>query len=336
MSGTERDNPVLVERLSVPRPEGAENMSHRTSGGTTDSRATRMIYVPFNAAGVPNGRAGMPRAIHSAGIEERLPGIVRSTWIPIDTVVPARGPAALLAEEALTSMVTNTAAALSDAWRDGEVPLVVAGDCPVLLAALIAAKARGGGGLVFIDGHEDAWDPRASLTGEAADCEIGLALGIFHGPNGLGELPCLRPEHLAILGPRDQDEIAAAGQAGLRDRVAGYLSGAQLAARPESHTYTEAADLVAETAANAAAGWWFHIDLDVLATASLSAVDYRQPGGLTWKQLERLSAACSSVPGCLGASIVIYNPDLDGGRAAERIADFIAFIRDRLGSARKD
>jgi arginase len=296
---------------------------------------TRIIYVPFNAAGLPSGVAGMPQALHAAGVEKRMPGPVASTWISTETMIPTRGPSALLAEHALTSMINDTATALSAAWRDGEVPLVVAGDCPTLLAPLIAAKATGGAGLVFIDGHEDAWDPQVTPTGEASDCEIGLALGLFRGPDGLAGLPCLSPEHLVVLGPRDQNEIAEAGQPSIRDRVPRYLSGADLAARPESHPYTEVTDLVACGVAGTEAGWWCHVDLDVLATASLSAVDYPQPGGLSWNQLERLTAACLSVPGCLGASVVIYNPDLDGGLAAERIADFIAFIRDRLGTARK-
>ena len=34
-------------------------------------------------------------------------------------------------------------------------------------------------GLLFVDGHEDAWPPSASPTGEAADCELGLALRLF-------------------------------------------------------------------------------------------------------------------------------------------------------------
>lgn len=297
--------------------------------------STRIIYVPFNAAGLSSGVAGMPQAIRSAGLEERMPGPVASTWIPTDAMIPTRGPSALLAEDALTSMVADTETALIAAWRDGEVPLVVAGDCPVLLAPLIAAKARGGGGLVFIDGHEDAWDPQVTPTGEASDCEIGLALGLFRGPNGLAGLPCLRPEHLVVLGPRDQEEIADAGQPSIRDGVARYVSGAELAAQPESHTYVEAADLVAGGAGTAEAGWWCHVDLDVLATESLSAVDYPQPGGLSWTQLERLTAACLSVPACLGASVVIYNPDLDGGHAAERIANYIAFVRDRLGPSGK-
>jgi arginase len=275
----------------------------------------------------------MPQAIHSTGLEDRLPGPVTSTWIRTDAMIPSRGPSALLAEDALTSMVADTAAALTGAWRGGEVPVVVAGDCPALLAPLIAAG--GLSGLVFIDGHEDAWNPQVTPTGEASDCEIGLALGLFRGPDGLAGLPCLRPEHLVVLGPRDQDEIADAGQPSIRDQVARYVSGAELAARPESHTYTEATGLVAGSAAIAEAGWWCHVDLDVLATASLSAVDYPQPGGLTWSQLERLTAACLRVPGCLGASVVIYNPDLDGGHAADRIAEFIAYLRDRLGPARK-
>jgi arginase len=306
-------------------------MSNQKTSITTDSAATRIVYVPFNAAGLPSGVAGMPHAIHSAGIEHRMPGPVTSTWIPITAMSPTRGPSGLISEDALTSMVADTAAALTDAWRDGELPLVVAGDCPVLLAPLIAAKANGVAGLVFIDGHEDAWDPRVTPTGEASDCEIGLALGLFDGPGPLAaELPCLSPEHLVMLGPRDQAEIADAGQASVCDRVPRYLSGADLAARPDSHSYSEATDLVACGVADADAGWWCHVDLDVLDTASLSAVDYPQPGGLTWSQLESLTAACLSVPGCLGASVVIYNPDLDGGQAAARIADYIAFIGNRL------
>src|SRR5215475_3369580 len=30
--------------------------------------------------------------------------------------------------------------------------------------------------------------------------------------------------------------------------------------------------------------WWLHTDLDVLTTAELAAVDYPQPGNLTWDQ----------------------------------------------------
>jgi len=35
--------------------------------------------------------------------------------------------------------------------------------------------------------------------------------------------------------------------------------------------------------------WWLHVDLDVLATSSLAAVDDPQPGGLDWSTLTALS-----------------------------------------------
>ena len=68
--------------------------------------------------------------------------------------------------------------------------------------------------------------------------------------------------------------------------------------------------------------WWLHIDLDVLSTESLSAVDYPQPGGLDWARLDHVVGVILNRPGCRGASVVIYNPELDDGAAAPRIAQF--------------
>jgi arginase len=87
-------------------------MTSQNAGATTDSAATRLIYVPFNAAGLPSGVARMPHAIHSAGIEHRMPGPVTSTWISITGISPARGPSRLISEDALTSMVADTATPL--------------------------------------------------------------------------------------------------------------------------------------------------------------------------------------------------------------------------------
>lgn len=173
---------------------------------------TEMIYVPCNAAGMPTGVARMPHVIHAAGVERRIAAPVRSTWIGVSAMTTARGTSGLINEDALTRVVTDTAAAVGAAWRNDAVPIVVAGDCPILLAPLIAAAERGGAGLVFIDGHEDAWDPHRTPTGEASDCEIGLALGLFSGPQALtARLPCVRAQHLVMLGPRDHAELAEAG-----------------------------------------------------------------------------------------------------------------------------
>jgi arginase len=74
----------------------------------------------------------------------------------------------------------------------------------------------------------------------------------------------------------------------------------------------------------AATHWWFHLDLDVLATRSFSAVRYPQPGGLSWPHIETITDAVLKTPGLIGWNITIYNPDLDlDGSGAVRIVTFL-------------
>jgi arginase len=73
--------------------------------------------------------------------------------------------------------------------------------------------------------------------------------------------------------------------------------------------------------------FWLHIDLDVLATEDFAAVDYPQPGGLCWNELDQLVAVALARRHCRGASIVIYNPDLDPDHAAAaRVVDFVTCL----------
>jgi arginase len=242
-------------------------------------------------------------------------------WVPLDPPTTSRGPSGLVDEAGLVAMVTRTEQAVRAVWSTEAVPVVVAGDCPVLLGPLRAMAVVGGGGLVFVDGHEDAWAPHATQTGEASDVELGLALGRYPAPPGLAaHTPLLHREHLLMLGARDGAELDAAGQPSLLSEVV-HRTGSQLAAESD---FAGLSELVRATAGSAPGGWWFHVDLDVLCTADLPAVDYPQPGGLSWQQLTELSAVCLAVPGCRGLSVVIYNPDLDGGAAAATIARFVA------------
>jgi arginase len=62
-----------------------------------------------------------------------------------------------------------------------------------------------------------------------------------------------------------------------------------------------------------------------LATTELAAVDYPQPGGLTWPQLGELTSAALATPGCAGWSVCIYNPELDPGLAgADAIISYLS------------
>jgi arginase len=132
-------------------------------------------------------------------------------------------------------------------------------------------------------------------------------------------LPCLSPSGLLQLGPRDAAELAESGQPSIADRVQ-LLPGDRLAS-PDG--LAVALDLATGLLARHR-HWWLHVDLDVLSSAALAAVDYPQPGGLSWEQLEALTGRLLALGGCGGLSVCIYNPELDDGAAAGRIAAYVA------------
>jgi len=219
-------------------------------------------------------------------------------------------------------MISGVDHAVGAAWVRRRFPLLLGGDCPVLIGALAAGRAAFGDiGLLFVDGHEDAWPPKTSPTGEAADSELGLALGFTKAklPGELAAiLPLVRPQATAMLGPRDADELSQFAVPSLRDSV-WFRSGGELAGRIERDGALALAHVV-----SAAQHFWLHVDLDVLSTKAMSAVDYPQAGGLSWADLSEVTTSALAHPGCAGWSVVIYNPDLDADRkGAQEIVRYI-------------
>lgn len=191
---------------------------------------------------------------------------------------------------------------------------------------MLGCLAASGGdriGLLFVDGHEDAYLPEQSSTGEAADMELAFALGMADAswsPELAARLPLTAPADVQILGARDAEILRAEGVASLRDRVA-FVDGERLAADP--------AGIAADACASLPDPWWFHLDLDVLSTEGLPAIDYPQPGGLGWDELEALATTAMGA-GPRGWDATIYNPDLDPERVhARRIVEFIGSVIER-------
>jgi arginase len=278
-----------------------------------------LIGVPYTSAAKPGGIANSIGVLREAGLAERA-----AVWDRGDLELLAgdgtRGPSGLLNERALAHLVTATRAAVAASLDRGRVPVLVGGDCPVLLGALAAGRDRHGeAALLLVDGHEDGWPPHRSPTGEASDSEIAIALGrIDRLPAPLdGLVPLLAPDSLAMLGPRDRGELEEAGVesldgavALLRDDAAVRASGAVSSAR--------------EALATLGPPFWLHVDLDVLSTDDFPAADYLQPGGLSWAELLEIATEALAQGRCVGCSVVIYNPDLDPARtSAQRVVRFV-------------
>jgi arginase len=282
-----------------------------------------VLGVPANSSGVRTGVATAPSALREAGL---VPALGRATEVrdlgDVSLPDPVRrrdAATGLIDPRGLATLVSAVRDATAAIIRERMFPLLVGGDCPLLLGCLAAAR-RHRVGLLFVDGHEDAYLPQQSPTGEAADTELAFALGLADASwssDLASMLPLVTSGDVRILGARDAETIAAEGAAALADRV------------PVVDDVRLAADPVAVT--NAAVGglpdpWWFHLDLDVLSTRALASVDYPQPGGVGWAELGLVATtALAAAPA--GWDVTIYNPDLDPDRTdARRIVEFIASV----------
>src|SRR6478735_2933501 len=302
------------------------------TGEDTTSRARiDMIGVPFDGMGRSPGQAGAAEALRAAGLPAAFgPDAVMEPDLMLPGPVAQRADGSgLLNERALLQMIDALYRRVCSSLSAGRFPFVYGADCSVLLAAVPALRdVAGRAGLVFVDGHEDATPMDLSTSGEAANMEIALLLGLTgeRAPQPLRDwLPALTPDAIAMLGPRDHLFRQAANVPTIAGRV--WLRSAdEVSADPAGY-----ARLAVEHVAAHGSRWWLHIDLDVLARSEFAACgaagEVMLAGGLTWPQLTSLAMAALHTGACAGWSLSIYNPDLDPDHGAARsIVEFVARI----------
>jgi arginase len=287
-------------------------------------RAIGLLGVPTNSSGRIDGVARGPTVLRENGLVDAIrqhADVHDYGDVALPTPSSERdSDTHIIDPRGLGVLVTRVRRAVAPILDDGHLPLVIGGDCPLLLGCLAAAARRDRLGLLFVDGHEDAYLPEQSSTGEAAEMELAFALGIADAPWSselTSAFPLVEPADVRILGARDAELLRAEGVPSLGDRIE-LADGDRLAADP--------AGTVASACGSLSDPWWFHLDLDVLSTEALPAVDYPQHGGLGWEALATVATtALMSHP--RGWDITIYNPDLDPERIhARRIVGFIASV----------
>ncbi len=190
-----------------------------------------LVGVPYTSMRLPGGIAGAIDVLRSRGLAERLAEqrVVDAGDLRVQGPSGIRGDSGLLNEAALAELVEATRETTLAARRQGHRTLLVGGDCPVMLGALAALGDQAGGrpGLLMLDGHEDAWLPSQSPTGEASDSELAIALGLVTGglPAPLDRLvPLLDASDVALIGPRDRVEIDAGGGRSVQGEVGLFMS----------------------------------------------------------------------------------------------------------------
>jgi arginase len=281
-----------------------------------------LIGAPLDSAAEGDGEERAPAALRDTGLADRLGASDRG-----DVAEPLRPPerdvrSGIIAFEALVDASAAIADSVAGAIGAGDRPLVLGGDCSLLIGAVAGARRAGlRPGLVFVDGHADYWDGETSPTGESADMELAIIHG--SGPSVLASMaprPLADPARTAILGhrPHELDEDVAAERDRVPDEVLQLDTPSVREAGPEM-----AAALALERAGDDP---WLHIDLDALDAEALPAVSYPLAEGLGWEELEALLKPVATAGVC-GVSVTDLNSDKDpGGAYAQRVADLVVRV----------
>ncbi|GHH71768.1 arginase [Streptomyces sulfonofaciens] len=283
-------------------------------------RRPAVIEAPSVLGLSPSGVEDLPAALLDAGLPAAL-GAESAGRVEAPEYDPRRdGDTGIRNPAGIAEYSARLADTVGGVLDRGGFPVVLGGDCSILLGNLLALRRRGRHGLLFIDGHTDFYQPSAEPNGEAASMELALATG--RGPRLLGDLegrgPLVRDEDVVAFAFRDADESAAEGMQPLPPR----LHAIDLAGVRAVGAATAARRAVDRLAAAASAGFWVHLDSDVLDDAIMPAVDYRLPGGLSWSELEGALGAALADERALGLDVTIFNPRLDpDGSIAARLTE---------------
>ncbi|MFE0450051.1 arginase family protein [Streptomyces sp. NPDC058914] len=269
----------------------------------------------------PTGVEDLPEALLGAGLATGL-GAVRAGRVLPPPYAPERDPdTGVLNPAGIAAYSFALADAVGGVLDDGRFPVVLGGDCSILLGNLLALRRRGRYGLLFLDGHTDFYQPSAEPAGEVASMELALATG--RGPRELADLEghgrLVQDEDVVALGFRDTEESTEAGSQPL-PRQLRAMDLERVRALGAAEAARRAIALL--TGDSAVAGYWIHLDADVLDDAVMPAVDYRLPGGLAWQELETILHTALSGGGAVGFDVTIFNPRLDpDGAIAARLTE---------------
>ncbi len=294
-----------------------------------------VVDAPSNLGLRPPPSGGEPgvkhlaRTLRAHGIVERLNAMDGGGVAP-DPYSFAFDPAVGVRNMAgVRQFALDLADHLTPLLARGAVPVVLGGDCSVLLGPMLALRQRGRFGLVFLDGHDDLLQPQTSGTGGAAGMDLALVLG--YGPPELSNLrnlgPLARPEDVAILGVR----AGWTGDPVMRDlrqnRIGEAISLADVRRLSVQASVERALAVVTRPESN---GFWVHLDADVLDHTVMPAVDSPLPDGLGYNELRPILRRLLATGRLAGITVTIFDPDLDPDGAIA--AGFVTALVESLNA----
>ncbi|RWP92205.1 MAG: arginase family protein [Mesorhizobium sp.] len=282
-----------------------------------------ILEAPSTLGLATDGVERLPGRLLDLGLAERIQAC-RAGRLAVPAKDPTPDPeTGTLNARAIAQWSPKLANAVEAVLDAGGFPVVLGGDCTIVLGSALAFRRRGRYGLLFIDGNADFFQPEAEPHGEGASMDLAFVTG--YGPSLLTDIegrgPLVRPEDAVAFAYRDHKDQEEYGSQPLPEELkvldlpAVRATGIEAAAR-------EAVDHLTRAELD---GFFIHLDADCLDDVIMPAVDFRVPGGLSWDELTAALRLALASGKAVGLEITIYNPRLDeDGSAGRGLADVLA------------
>lgn len=274
-----------------------------------------VVCVPYANDVARWGAAQGPAAVLDAGLGSALEAEGHEVDEPIWIELPR--------EERTRDVVTNlgriaarTSEAVSSALEQGQVAVVLEGDCTHAVGAAGGlARAAGRAGVVWFDAHGDMNTMQTTQTGLWGGMPFAVILGWdlddWREAAGLSE--AVMPRAAALVGGSDLD---TAEMEALDENAIAHLDAAEMLGSDAGGRLSE----LLGARVDAAPAWYLHLDLDV-------AGPEESPGGHTpaphWPPRENLLRAAGATAATLPVRVIglaAYNPNGDLERRGARFA----------------
>lgn len=286
------------------------------------ARSYAIVEAPSDLGLRPTGVDQLPKALIGFGLAERIQAR-RAGRLKTPPYDPKRDPETLtLNAHAIAAWTPELADAIGAVVERGEFPVVLGGDCSIVLGSTLAFRRRGRYGLLFVDGHADFYQPEANPNGEAASMDLAFATG--YGPELVtdieGRAPLVRPEDTVVFGFRDEEEQKQFGSQPLPPEITAF----DLATVRKMGIKSAIEAALSRLTRPELDGFFIHVDADCLDDDLMPAVEYHLADGFSWDELETTLRAALASGRAVGLEVTVYNPKLDrDGSAGRELANVL-------------
>jgi arginase len=296
--------------------------------------AAREVAVIGGTLDLGAGRRGVdmgPSAIRYAGLEHQLSEKLGVKVTDAGNVISPVAETTVMGDEnarylgQILDLCDRLSGLVAEAVEGGALPLVLGGDHSVALGSLVGmAKARGTGGVVWVDAHGDLNTPETSPTGNVHGMVLAAALALA-GDAFRREgwpLPAVDSGKVALVGVRSLDDGERKLLHELDARVFTMSEVDRIGIEP----------CMREALAHASGGAFLHVslDMDVVDPDYAPGVGTPVRGGLSYREAH-LAMETVAESGLIDSmDVVEVNPILDRENATGQLA--VELVASALGA----